>query len=114
INLQEFNLADASFIGTNLSEANLQYTNLSRAKLIETQLDEAHLFAACLTGACIKEVKITTATQLQGVECQYIFTRLPTRENRDPGRIPQNYSQIFKPVEFADFMRQFYTQKESR
>ena len=107
INLQQINLADASFIGTNLKGANLRHTNLSRAKLIETQLDEADLFGACLTGAYIQDVKITNATKLRGIECQYIFTRLPTKENRDPGRVPEDYRKIFKPGEFINFMRNF-------
>ncbi|MEM9275961.1 MAG: pentapeptide repeat-containing protein [Cyanobacteria bacterium P01_F01_bin.143] len=105
INLNQANLADASFIGTNLSGANLQHTDLSRAKLIGTKLDQADLFGACLTGAYIQDVKITTATKLKGVECQYIFTRLPTKENRDPGRAPDDYHKIFTPREFIDFMR---------
>jgi uncharacterized protein YjbI with pentapeptide repeats len=43
VNLQGANLADASFIGTDLNEANLQDADLSRAKLMQTQLDEADL-----------------------------------------------------------------------
>jgi uncharacterized protein YjbI with pentapeptide repeats len=105
INLQQMHLADASFIGTNLTEANLRQTNLSRAKLVKTQLDQADLFGACLTGAYIQDAEITSPTQLRGIECQYIFTRLPTQENRDPGRIPEDYRQIFKPGEFLNFMR---------
>ncbi|MEN8445427.1 MAG: pentapeptide repeat-containing protein, partial [Cyanobacteria bacterium J06555_13] len=105
INLQDINLADASFIGSRLQQANLQNANLSRAKLIGTQLGEANLFGACLTGAYIKDVKITDKTNLSGIECQYIFTQLPTRERPDPGRIPTDHRQTFKPGEFIKFMR---------
>ncbi|MGB8702437.1 MAG: pentapeptide repeat-containing protein, partial [Thermosynechococcaceae cyanobacterium] len=109
INLQQSHLADASFIGTNLTEANLRQTDLSRAKLVKTQLDKADLFGACLTGAYIQDVEITSTTNLRGVECQYIFTRLPTNENRDPGRIPEDYRQIFKPGELVNFMHKSNT-----
>jgi len=105
INLQQLNLADASFIGTNLKDANLSSTNLSRAKLIDTQLDNANLFATCLTGAYIQDVKITASTKLNGIEGQYIFTRLPTQENRDPERLPEDYKKIFKPGELIDYLR---------
>ncbi len=105
INLQQVNLADASFIGTNLKDANLSSTNLSRARLINTQLDNANLFATCLTGAYMQNVEITAATQLNGIECQYIFTRLPTRENPDPERLPGDYHKIFKPGELIDYLR---------
>ncbi|WP_413176377.1 pentapeptide repeat-containing protein [Anabaena azotica] len=104
LNLQHMYLEDASFIGTNLSESNLRHTNLSRAKLIKTQLDQADLFGACLTGAYIQDMKITSATKLKGIDCEYIFTRLPTQENRDPGRIPENYHQIFYPGEFMAWL----------
>ena len=107
INLQNANLSDTSFIGTNLSEANLRHTNLSRAKLIQTDLGKADLFGSCLTGAYIQDVKISNATKLSGVECQYIFTRLPTKENPDPARVPEDYRQIFQPGEFASFMQNF-------
>jgi len=104
INLQEMYLEDASFIGSNLSGANLRQTNLSRAKLIKTQLDQADLFGAFLTGAYIQDVKITSATKLKGIDCEYIFTKLPTKENQDPVRIPENYRQIFKPGEFMAWL----------
>ena len=104
INLQQMYLEDASFIGSNLSGANLRQTNLSRAKLIQTQLDQADLFGACLTGAYIQDVKITSATKLKGIECEYIFTRLPTQKNGDPVRIPEDYRQIFKPGEFMAWL----------
>ncbi|MHC5854503.1 pentapeptide repeat-containing protein [Nostoc sp.] len=104
INLEQINLADASFIDTNLNEANLRQTDLSRAKLIKTQLDNADLFGACLTGAYIQDVKITTATKLRGLECQYIFTRLPTNKNPDPSRLPKDYRRIFQPGEFLSFL----------
>ena len=104
INLKHANLADASFFNTNLNQANLQHTDFSGAKLVRTQLDQANLFGACLTGSYIKDVKFTSSTNLRGVECQYLFSKLPTRESRDPGRIPEDDRNIFAPGEFINFV----------
>ncbi|MGB3790656.1 MAG: pentapeptide repeat-containing protein [Phormidesmis sp.] len=106
INLQHVNLADTSFINTTLQKANLRESNLSRAKLINTNLDQADLFGTCMTGAYVQNIIITERTRLRGIECQYIFTQVPTSENPDPGRVPEDHRQIFKPGEFAQLMRQ--------
>ncbi|MGC1308135.1 MAG: pentapeptide repeat-containing protein [Phormidesmis sp.] len=108
IRLQQASLTDASFIGTNLQRANLKDADLSRAQLIQTQLQQADLFGTCLTGAFIQDIQITVETKLRGVECQYIFTRLPTPDNPDPGRIPTDHRQIFRPGEFAQYARQTF------
>jgi uncharacterized protein YjbI with pentapeptide repeats len=102
LNLCRANLADASFIGTDLNEANLQDADLSRTKLVQTQLDRTDLTGSCLTGACIQGWNITSSTKLDGIECDYIYMRLPTKENPDPYRIPENYQEIFEPGDFPD------------
>jgi uncharacterized protein YjbI with pentapeptide repeats len=102
LNLCKANLADASFIGTDLKDANLQDADLSRTKLVQTQLDRTDLTGACLTGACIQGWNITSSTKLDGVECDYIYMRLPTKENPDPYRIPENHQEIFEPSDFPD------------
>ena len=104
VNLQGANLTDASFIGADLSEANLQDANLSRAKLKQTQLDATDLTGACLTGACIEDWGITPETKLDGVQCDYIFMRNPTKDNPNPRRKPDNWADTFKDGDFADFI----------
>ena len=106
INLQNTALSDASFINTNLKKANLQDADFTRAKLVGTQLQQANLTGACLTGAYIQDIQIDVDTQLRSLECQYIFTKIPTKENLDLGRIPADRRQVFKPGEFAQFLRQ--------
>lgn len=98
-------LSDVSFIGTDLSEANLQGSDLSRAKLVQTQLDRTNLACARLTGACIENWGITVETRLDNVECQYVFMRLPTQENPEPYRKPDNRQEEFQLGDFADFIR---------
>ncbi|GAB4194231.1 MAG: pentapeptide repeat-containing protein [Coleofasciculaceae cyanobacterium] len=105
VNLQGANLADASLIGANLSEANLQDADLSRAKLAQTQLDRADLTGATLTGAYIKDWGITSHTKLHGVRCEYVFMRVPTKEDPNPRRKPDNWNETFKDGDFADFIK---------
>jgi len=105
VNLQNANLQDASFIGANLNDANLQGADLSRAKLVQTQLDKTHLADATLTGAYIEDWGITTHTKLDGVKCAYVYMRLPTKENPEPWRKPDNNQEEFGDGDFIDFIK---------
>ncbi|MEH2287384.1 pentapeptide repeat-containing protein [Nostoc sp.] len=108
INLKKANLADASFLGADLSEANLQDADLSRAKLKQTQLDGTDLTGATLTGAYIEDWGITNTTKLHGVRCEYVFMRLPTKEDPDPLRKPDNNQEVFADGDFADFIKPIF------
>ena len=105
INLQGANLTDASFIGADLSEANLQNADLSRAKLAQTQLAKTDLTGATLTGAFIEDWGITGETKFDGVRCEYVYMRLPTPDNPDPWRKPENKEEVFEDGEFGDFIK---------
>jgi uncharacterized protein YjbI with pentapeptide repeats len=104
VNLQNANLADASVIGADLSQANLQDTDLSRAKLVQTQLDYTDLTGATLTGACIEDWGITPETQLNGVQCEYVFMRLADNLDPNPRRKPDDWNKNFEDGEFSDFI----------
>ncbi len=108
VNFQGANLADASFIGADLSGANSQDADLSRAKLVQTQLDGTDLTGATLTGAFIEDWGITNTTKLNGVRCEYVFMRLPTKENPDPLRKPDNRQEVFADGEFGDFIKPIF------
>lgn len=105
VNLQAANLVDASFIGTNFSGAKLQDADLSRAKLQQTQLDKTDFSGAILTGAYIEDWNITSNTKFDGVRCQYVYMRVPTKENPDPLRKPDNNKEVFADGEFGDFIK---------
>ncbi|BAY27505.1 hypothetical protein NIES2100_73300 [Calothrix sp. NIES-2100] len=107
-NLQGANLVDASFIGADLSQANLQDADLSRAKLKQTQLDATDFTGATLTGAYIQDWGITTDTKFDGVRCEYVYMRLPTKENPDPLRKPDNNKEVFADGEFGDFIKPIF------
>ncbi|MCP6758002.1 MAG: pentapeptide repeat-containing protein [Fischerella sp. CENA71] len=105
INLRGANLKDASFVSTDLNKANLQDTDLSRSKLVQTQLDATDLTGATLTGATIEDWGITNHTKLHGVRCEYVFMRLPTKEDPNPHRKPDNWEEKFSDGDFADFIK---------
>jgi uncharacterized protein YjbI with pentapeptide repeats len=104
LNLQDANLTDASLIGTTLSAANLQNADLSRAKLVQTQLYRTNLHGACLTKAYIQDWAISTDTNFEAVRCEEIYMRLPTIEDPEPWRKPDNRQELFKEGDFADFI----------
>jgi len=104
LNLQDANLVDASLIGANLSGANLENADLSKAKLVQAQLYRTNLIRACLTGAYIQDWAISTDTRLGAVKCEYIYMKLPTSNDPDPWRKPDNRHETFKEGDFADFI----------
>ncbi len=108
-NLDNADLQDASFIGADLSEATLQSADLSGAKLVQTQLYKANLTGACLTGAYIQNWGISVDTQLEAVQCKYIYMKLPTKDDPDPCRKPDNRNESFKEGDFADFIAPIIT-----
>ncbi len=105
VNLRKAHLADASFIGTDLNEGNLQDADLSRAKLVQTQLDGTDFTGATLTGAYIENWGITSDTKFNGVRCEYVYTRAPTKDDINPWRKPDNWKEKFEDGDFADFIK---------
>ncbi|NJO57893.1 MAG: pentapeptide repeat-containing protein [Richelia sp. RM2_1_2] len=108
INLKATLLTDASFIGTDLSEACLQDADLSRAKLVQTQLDNTDFTGATLTGAYIQDWNITHETNFRGVKCEYVYMRFPTKENPNPLRKPDNNDEVFSDGDFGDFIQPIF------
>jgi uncharacterized protein YjbI with pentapeptide repeats len=108
LNFQGANLVDVSFIGADLSKANLKDADLSRAKLVQAQLNGTDLTGATLTGAYIQDWGITTDTKFDGVRCEYVYMRLPTKENPDPLRKPDNNKEVFADGEFGDFIQPIF------
>lgn len=103
---QYANLQEASFIGANLNKANLQDTNLRKTKLVQVQLDNANLRGANLTAAYIEDWGITTKTKLDGVQCEFVYMRLPHPDDLDQGvrRKPDDPNKDFGEGEFSDFI----------
>ena len=102
--LKDANLQNSSFVGADLSEADLRSANLAGAKLVKTQLYQANLSDACLTGAYIQNWGISANTVLANISCQYVYMRLPTQQDPDPWRKPDNRSETFQSGDFEDFI----------
>jgi hypothetical protein len=83
-------------------------------KQINTRLNDTNLAIAQLTGALIHNCELTPKTKLVGVECDYIYTQLPTNDNPDPGRKPQVNGRIFKPGELAEVLMSLYSTQSIR
>jgi len=108
VNLLDAELQDASFIGATLNQSNLRGADLSRAILKQTQLEGADLTGAILTGAYIEDWGITSTTKLENVQCEYVYMRVPTKENPNPLRKPDNLRETFAEGDFADFIQPFF------
>ncbi len=104
LNLDDAQLAGASFIETDLSGATLRNADLTGAKLVRTQLYGVDLTGACLTGAFIQDWAIATDTQLDDIKCDYVYMRLPTQDNPEAWRKPDNRDEMFKEGDFSDFI----------
>jgi uncharacterized protein YjbI with pentapeptide repeats len=108
VNLQNAILTDASFIAADLSEANLKDANLSGAKLVQSQLNATDFTGATLTGAYIEDWGITNNTKFDGVRCEYVYMRLPTKQNPTPLRKPDNENESFADGDFGDFIKPIF------
>lgn len=96
---------DASLVGAKLNHSNLQNADISRATLFKTEVDKTDFRGALLTGAYIQDWGITADTNLEEVKCEYIFMRIPNKENPNPCRLPANWGENFKEGEFTKLFR---------
>jgi len=104
VNLAEADVAESSFISTKLMAASFENADLTGTKLVRAQLYAANLSGACLTGAYIEDWGISTDTVLDQVRCKYIYMRLPTADDPDACRKPDNRDESFSDGDFTDFI----------
>ncbi len=106
--LTNANLTNAILTRASLNGANLYNANLSNAKLVQAQLDKTDFTDAILTGAYIEDWSITRSTKFDGVRCKYVYMRLPTKDNDQPIRKPDNEHEVFADGEFGDFIKPIF------
>lgn len=104
LNLRGASLQRADFTGSDLSEATLENANLSGAKLAKSRLYQTNLTRACLTAAVIQDWAISTDTIFNEVQCEFIYMKLPTEDDPDPWRKPDNRNETFQEGDFSDFI----------
>jgi uncharacterized protein YjbI with pentapeptide repeats len=98
--LVSLNLSEYDFSEADLSEANLKGTNLSGANLAKVQASGTSFQAANFTGALgLSSWGIDRKTNLDDIDCQYIFLNDSTQERR-----PSDVNKDFKS---GDFKRLF-------
>ena len=96
-NLSGANLDHAVLSKADLTDTNLQGAFLEFAKLIRAQLVGADLRGAKLTGACLESWNTDSTTQLEGVDCKYVYwqhdqqERCPSVGNFAPGDFTKRY-----------------------
>ncbi|NEQ29627.1 MAG: hypothetical protein F6K04_01290 [Leptolyngbya sp. SIO4C5] len=124
-NLTQANLFRASLVGTDLRQATLQEAICEAAQFNEAKLGAANFYKAdltaasfykadairvdfrraVLTGACIGDWNINSATNLQSVICDYIYLKNNSQERRphggsfQPGEFTQRFQKFLETVD---------------
>jgi uncharacterized protein YjbI with pentapeptide repeats len=99
------NLQTANLRLADISEASLQYANLAGANLTEVEAVHADLRHAALTGACVENWNIDATTQLDEIDCQYIYLlngqkeRRPSSGEFQPGEFTKLFAEMFDTVD---------------
>ena len=91
VNFTGFNFTDINLSGANLKGVNLTDSNLTKIQALGTDFS-----LAILTGACIEDWHINSATKLDGVICDYIYLKENQQERR-----PSDPNKNFAPGEFT-------------
>lgn len=102
-NLSGANFSLSNLIGADLKEANLRGSNLSKAILVRLIALGANFTGVNLTGACIEDWHINADTNLEDVECDYIYLKYPDEERR-----PSDPNKNFEPGDFAKLVQKAF------
>ncbi|ARV61083.1 hypothetical protein BZZ01_22875 [Nostocales cyanobacterium HT-58-2] len=123
--LNSANLSFADLSGTNLSQAALNLAvvegaNLQNADLSLIQALESNFKGANLTGACLQNWKTNCKTNLDDVQCDYVYLKkdhnfeftdcYPSDRNFQPGEFSKQFKQVSEIEElvFPNGIREFF------
>ncbi|HEY9695852.1 MAG TPA: pentapeptide repeat-containing protein [Trichocoleus sp.] len=107
-NFRHINLRGANLDGINLESANLTWADLSGATLHRAKLKNANLLealalhtdftGATLTGACLKAWNIDSHTNLENVDCRYVYLLRDQQERRPSSGdfAPGEFTKLFE------------------
>lgn len=107
--LFEANLIGADPSGADVSGASFSEANLSGANLSRIQALVTNFYGATFTGVCLEDWHIHDQTNLDGVNCDYVFLKKEYREERPKftERRPHNPNENFAPGEFTKLFQYF-------
>ena len=100
-------LINADLRGANLKRAILQNAILEGAELSETQALGTDLRGAIMTGACLENWNVDSETNLDNVNCHYVYLRSNQQERRPSiGEFsPGDFTRLFKKtIETVDLI----------
>jgi uncharacterized protein YjbI with pentapeptide repeats/uncharacterized protein YneF (UPF0154 family) len=100
-NLESANLEKANLKQADISEATLQNANLKDANLTEVNAISTNFDHVLLTGACLEAWNIDPNTNLENVECDYIFLLENPNHKGNRERRPHDPDAIFKEGDFT-------------
>ncbi|MEM1392184.1 MAG: pentapeptide repeat-containing protein [Cyanobacteria bacterium P01_H01_bin.150] len=96
--LEDADLNDIDLTGALVSEATFAYAELERANLTNVQALNTNFQQTRLTAACIENWNIDENTQLDGVNCDYIYLLNNQRERRPSSGefAPDEFTKLFQ------------------
>ena len=106
-NLSGAYLRAANLKGAKLNETNLNLANLSLANLRRAKALDANFHQATLTGVCLEDWHINSATNLDEVICDYVYLQADRKERRpSQGNFaPGEFSKLFQmPLETVELV----------
>jgi uncharacterized protein YjbI with pentapeptide repeats len=99
-NLDGVDLENANLKRADLSDATLKDANLRNANFTETLVLRTDFTGAQMTGACLEAWNIDSTTNLEQVDCQYVYL-LNQQEERRPSSgdfAPGEFTKLFQEV----------------
>lgn len=95
------NLEKSNFKQGNLREASFQYANLAHVNLTEVNAIDTDFSHATLTGATLEAWNIDQDTNLDNVECEYVYLLEKPNRKGNRERRPHDPDAIFKEGDFT-------------
>ncbi|WP_414619922.1 pentapeptide repeat-containing protein [Calothrix sp. CCY 0018] len=99
-NLEYADLSDADFTAADISEATFAGAILSRANLTKIQALGTNFQQVYLTAACLENWHINEKTQLENINCDYIYLQNQQQERHPPSGIfaDGEFTKLFQVV----------------